>query len=851
MRLCLPAYHRPRSPRHFGSAFHQDLLLFCSVRALPWWSEFVAASVLSTCFQPRQSFIFLAVRPTEIPKRAGAEQAGRVSSSLTIIMSDPNRPPPFQYSSYLGPLDLVEHDVSLSDGAGSHYSQPFVGPQVSFETVAGFAENPAGTSRVNNASEWSMNSKVPIPRSAQPSSWTSSGRVSRACENCREQKAKCSGHRPTCQRCQEAGIRCSYGDRKREKVAKQLSDLTSQVQMYESLLREISPKLDPQSAQYVEQVVNEKLDIDQAANRKPSISLATLRNEPVEPAVASGSDVDSSLVALDYTNEDFNRDEKIQAMGFVGQHSEIAWFYRLKRMLGRSILKGASDRLSVSSVNFFLDDSDIPVRADVDLGQRPPQAVADQLVDNYFQAVHPSFPVIGKVIFLRQYKSFSSTPFVRPGKRWLAILNLVYAIATRYLRQMEVESTIAPDDDIVYFSRAWKLSMSDDALLDHPNLQQVQVEALTSFYLASVAQVNRSWRICGICVRSAVAMGLNLRNESSTVVHTSKETRYRVWWSIYLLDVSLSVMTGRPPNVASAFCTTPLPVPFREEDFLDENVAQLISDHEARSMFMESLSLKGPATPTTEISTPPETGSVLNMGKPCEQVASSAVKSLIPNISLYFLHSVALGLIMRESIDKLYAPGAAQKLWHEIEAQISELNGKADAWLARLPAAFHFTQGTRSFERQRVSLAFLFYSAKILITQPCLSRLARYGSNDDTQGSFCDIMAAMCVDLAAQVLDLLPDSPDPTWAYHVSPWWSILHYLMQSAAVLLTELLFLAKRGSVKQKMLLERLCRTGYWLTELSRRDTSFHRALEVCRGIVAQKTEESDAEIRAIFES
>lgn len=66
-----------------------------------------------------------------------------------------------------------------------------------------------------------MNAKVPIPRSNYPSSYTStSGRVSRACENCRDQKAKCSGHRPSCQRCQDSGARCSYGDRKREKMVK-------------------------------------------------------------------------------------------------------------------------------------------------------------------------------------------------------------------------------------------------------------------------------------------------------------------------------------------------------------------------------------------------------------------------------------------------------------------------------------------------------------------------------------------------------------------------------------------------------------------------------------------------------
>lgn len=64
------------------------------------------------------------------------------------------------------------------------------------------------------------NTKVAIPRIANASTWASSSRVSRACENCREQKAKCSGHRPACHRCKEADVRCSYGDRKREKMAK-------------------------------------------------------------------------------------------------------------------------------------------------------------------------------------------------------------------------------------------------------------------------------------------------------------------------------------------------------------------------------------------------------------------------------------------------------------------------------------------------------------------------------------------------------------------------------------------------------------------------------------------------------
>lgn len=62
--------------------------------------------------------------------------------------------------------------------------------------------------------------KVAIPRRLNPKVWTSKNRVSRACDPCREQKAKCTGQRPSCQRCRQSDITCTYSDKKREQDAK-------------------------------------------------------------------------------------------------------------------------------------------------------------------------------------------------------------------------------------------------------------------------------------------------------------------------------------------------------------------------------------------------------------------------------------------------------------------------------------------------------------------------------------------------------------------------------------------------------------------------------------------------------
>ncbi|KAA8649933.1 putative C6 transcription factor [Aspergillus tanneri] len=487
-------------------------------------------------------------------------------------MADPNRPPSFHYRPY--PLSAeVQQTVSRM----------------------GFNDR-------------SLNSKVAIPRSANPSNWTTSGRV------------------------------------------------------YEALLGDICPKVDSCSAQYIKQLLDKQaVHPEQVFDRKPSVSSQS--SKFADSAVLLSPVPTSLLGGLDYTNEDFNRDEKVQAIGFG-----------------------------------------------------------------------------------------------------------------------------APDDDRVYFSRAWKLNMSEVALLDHPNLQQVQVEGLTSFYLSSVGQVN-----------------------------------------------------------SHDFCTTPLPVPFREEEFLDENVIQLITDNESRSMFMERLAFSHSRSFLMDNATPGIHGHTLAIpGKQCEQIVSNAVETLTPNSSLYFLYLVDLGLIMRNTVDTLYAAGAARKSWREVEMAISTLNGRIDAWLERLPPAFHFTLGTLEFERQRLSLAFLFYSAKIIITQPCLSRLTRQISGTEA-GSFCDATATMCVDLAIQMLDLLPDLQDTSWVYRVSPWWHMLHMIMQPTTILLTQLLFLVNPGTTKYRKIHESISKAIYWIGETSIKDPTFIRACRVCKDLIAEHVPEHGMGTRA----
>ncbi|KAJ6096118.1 C6 transcription factor [Penicillium sp. IBT 16267x] len=673
------------------------------------------------------------------------------------------------------------------------------------------------------------NAKVPIPRISTPGNFKASGRVSKACESCRGLKAKCSGHQPTCHRCLQAGIKCSYGDRKRERITnnilmasasltefRQLTDLTIQAQTYEGLLRKFHPRLHRSAAELVEQTLtNASIDAPNASDVLPLLFGSVF-----------------SLGAFDYTEEDVNHDMRLQSIGFIGEPSEMACLYQLKRRLDRGVSGTHHDQsTSLSHMNYFLDDTEIPVDEELDLSCWLSQSAADILVHHYFDVVHPTFPVIGKLAFLRQYRKFysNSDPNIQQGKQWQAILNMIFAVAARQLRLQQGQLSVHFEDHSVYFSRAWHLSMDKTMSLNHPDLQQVQIEGLMALYMLSVGHINRSWRFIGVAIRSAITIGINLRSHTQTIATSSKETRHQLWWALIMFEIVLCEMTGRPMSTGANFYTTPLPKPYSEEDFPDKHVIQPITGHTNQSTMTTSTS----SNSSTGSSHPGQLESF--PGRECEP--QPIIDDLTPRTPSHLLCTVELSLIMRDAITTLYAPTAAQRSWHEIKSALISLNDDADKWLSRLPLEFQFINicTDRTFLRQRTYLAFQFFSTKLVISQSCLRPLASsLLSEIKSVVTLRDNMATMCVRMASLILDILPDTPNATYPDYLPPWWSVFHYLMQATAVLMVQLFTRARGETFEAVGIIKNIRKAIRWLEMMSTRDPSSKRAWLVCMDLL-----------------
>lgn len=241
-------------------------------------------------------------------------------------------------------------------------------------------------------------------------------------------------------------------------------------------------------------------EVDYSSHNSQSQSLTPQDDVPENDEPSSPSSI-GSLEAIDRVEEDINRSEHARATGYMGKNSEITWMQQLQREadqrsqgLPGSLEPGqdlkTDNALSLHAVNYHLDDLDLSVPGPVQLYAMPPREVADHMFEAYLTTVHPFYPIINKPLFSAQYRTFFDSA-ARPGDKWLAILNMIFAIGAKHGHLIDAPWRSYEKDHLVYLTRARILSMNGDVLFSHPDLQQVQVEGLIAFYLLASDQINR------------------------------------------------------------------------------------------------------------------------------------------------------------------------------------------------------------------------------------------------------------------------------------------------------------------------------------------------------------------------
>src|ERR1700742_4038764 len=154
-------------------------------------------------------------------------------------------------------------------------------------------------------------------------------------------------------------------------------------------------------------------------------------------------------------------------------------------------LSEADAGFAIRDSSYHMDDMSIFVYDAVDAYELPTPEIASHLFNAYMQRVHSSFPVVGRLNITSQFRRFISGTVQRPPEKWLAILNLIFAIGAKYSHLINANWKGDERDHLIYFTRARLLTINSETIFHHPDLQMIQVVSLMSLYLLCTSQLNR------------------------------------------------------------------------------------------------------------------------------------------------------------------------------------------------------------------------------------------------------------------------------------------------------------------------------------------------------------------------
>lgn len=277
-------------------------------------------------------------------------------------------------------------------------------------------------------------------------------------------------------------------------------------------------------------------------------------------------------------------------------------------------------------------------------------------------------------------------------------------------------------------------------------------------------------------------------------------------------------MTGRTTCIPDGISKTPFPLPLVEEELSSPIATRLLTDYEFHLQSVESSLAFRDRHPLGETQTS-------NQGNEDKR---TWLKNLPPSRALMYTYYVDLAVINQGTVNHVYSPDCCLIPWRDIERRIRIQRARIDLWLANLPQEYNLTPSPDShlvLDSDEISLAFHLYSSRLMLTRPCLCR-----RETQKEESFSRQMARVAVESARGMLNLLPDIPDVGWLYQSCPWWCILHYVMQSAAVLLLELSWRCVHTPGADMTILQYCKKAVRWLSAMAVHSHASRRGWELC---------------------
>ncbi|KAF2874204.1 fungal-specific transcription factor domain-containing protein [Massariosphaeria phaeospora] len=395
--------------------------------------------------------------------------------------------------------------------------------------------------------------------------------TSNACVECRRRKIRCDGTQP-CGQCQwyQHPEACGYSKPAQRVVPsrKLVDKLSNNIEQYKTILAKLYPSKELDTLASLPR--EELLELALSSPPPPALttSPSTAGTQSMSEAT-HGSDGADGLEALEQAPPedpywDEARKHLVRVQGISDDVNGLSMSVdRLSSYVGISSITAAlkvivrcapQARPLIAHNN---QETALPSRAgsptpdfeDERLYALPPQAHGHELIESYFERVHPFFPMIEERKFWSMFLYGD-----RRDSPWLALLNMVFALGSL------ASSTADNEAHYVYYNRSrHHLTLES---FGSGSLEVLQALAIMSgYYMHYLNRPNEAHSLMGGTLRMATALGLHREYSDASKIDMNRqlhvmapgeedsispEMRRRIWWSLFCLDAWASTTTGRP-----------------------------------------------------------------------------------------------------------------------------------------------------------------------------------------------------------------------------------------------------------------------------------------------------------------
>ncbi|KAK9454266.1 fungal-specific transcription factor domain-containing protein [Dipodascopsis uninucleata] len=396
-------------------------------------------------------------------------------------------------------------------------------------------------------------------------------RASRACEICHSRKVRCDvTNRMPCTNCVAFGCECKIPDTRRRKGPK---DNVKRKNFYS-----VTPTDTPPGSERHESgepdgspqdsVDDDEQEVDEQPNKPNKVRKVETYAETLQSADGPRSDyttkeayrsAEAWLNIISNTEDSFVK--RSGRVAYLGSSSNLSLLVQSKAGDSEVCHYPLPEELRVGSARLNdIDPEEIEILHRRGAFLLPPRDICDDLVESFFEKIHPIVPMINRTQFMNRYNDPKNPPSI-------LLLQSILLAGTRVCRNPALFDSSGSTNlaSLTLYKRAKALF---EANYEDDRISIVQSLILLGWWWEGPEDVTKNvfyWTRVAVSV--AQGFGLHRSVEKSSLSVLDKRLWKRLWWVLFSRDRAVAVALGRPISINTDDADVPMLI---EEDFIEE-----------------------------------------------------------------------------------------------------------------------------------------------------------------------------------------------------------------------------------------------------------------------------------------